>query len=85
MGFPDGLVVIHLQCKRHIHYLSSFPGGTSGKELTCQYRRCKFYPWSGRYPGVGNGNPLQESSWKIPCTEEPSGLQSMGWQRTRQD
>ena len=53
---------------------SSFPGGTSGKELTCQYRRCKFLiPGSGRYLGVGNGNPLQ-SSWKIPCIEEPSGL-----------
>ena len=22
MGFPDGSVVIHLQCKRHIHYLT---------------------------------------------------------------
>ena len=34
-------------------------------------------PESGRYPGVGNGNPLQFSSWKIPWTEEPGGMQSM--------
>ena len=36
---------------------------------------------SGRYPGEGNGNPLQYSCWKIPWTEEPGGLQSKGLQR----
>ena len=24
-------------------------------------------------------------AWKIPWTEEPPGLQSMGWQRVRHD
>ena len=28
--------------------------------------------------GEGNGNPLQYSCWRIPWTEEPGGLQSMG-------
>ena len=41
-------------------------------------------PGSGRSPGGGNGNPLQYCSsilaWKIPRTEEPGGLQSMGSQ-----
>ena len=23
-------------------------------------------PWSGRSPGIGNGNPLHYSSWRIP-------------------
>ena len=32
---------------------------------------------SGRFPGEGNGNPLQYSPW----TEEPGGRQSMGLQR----
>ena len=30
-----------------------FPGGTSGKEPSCQYRRCKrcrFDPWVGKIP-----------------------------------
>ena len=31
--------------------------------------------------GEGNGNPLQDSSWRIPWTEEPGGLKSMGLQR----
>ena len=33
------------------------------------------------YIGEGNGNPLQYSCLKIPWTEEPGGLQSMGSQR----
>ena len=41
-----------------------FPGGASGKETACQCRRHKrlrFYLWSGRSPGVANGDPLQYS------------------------
>ena len=41
-----------------------FPGGTSGKESSCQCRRHKrhrFDPESGRSPGEGHGNPLQYS------------------------
>ena len=41
-------------------------------------------PGSGRFPEVGNGNPLQYLAWKIPWTEEPGGLQSMGLQRVEQ-
>ena len=36
---------------------------------------------SRRYPGAGNGNPLQYS-WEILWTEEPGGLQSMGLQES---
>ena len=32
--------------------------------------------------GGRHGNPLQYSSWKIPWTEEPGGLQSMGSQES---
>ena len=45
------------------------PGGASGKESTCQCRRCQRYgsvPGLGRSSGVGNGNPLQCS-----CLENP--------------
>ena len=40
-------------------------------------------PGSGRSPGVGNGNPLQYSCWKIPWTEEPGGIQSTGSQKSQ--
>ena len=42
-------------------------------------------PGSGRSPGEGNGKPFQYSAWKIPWTEEPDRLQSMGSQRVRHD
>ena len=40
------------------------PSWHSGKEYTCQFKRHNrpgFDPGSGRYPGVGNDNPLQYS------------------------
>ena len=42
-------------------------------------------PGVGRCPGYRHGNPLQYSCWKVPWTEEPSGLQSIGSQRVRHD
>ena len=38
-------------------------------------------PESGRSPGVGTYSSLL--AWRIPWTEEPGGLQSMGTQRVR--
>ena len=38
-------------------------------------------PGLGRFPGKGNGNPLQDSCPEIPRIEEPGGLQSTGSQR----
>ena len=40
-------------------------------------------PALGRSPGEENGNPLQYSSWEIPRTEEPGGLQSMGLEKSQ--
>ena len=31
-------------------------------------------PGSGRSPGEGNGNPLQDLAWRIPWTEKSGGL-----------
>ena len=57
-----------------------FPDGSSGKEPACQCRRQKRI-WS-----LGQEDPLEECmathsstlAWKIPWTEEPGRLQSMG-------
>ena len=35
--------------------------------------------------GEGNGTPLSTLAWKIPWTEEPGGLQSMGSLRVGHD
>ena len=37
--------------------------------------------WVGRSPGEGNGTHAIILAWKIPWTEEPEGLQSVGLQR----
>ena len=61
-----------------------FPGGTSGKESTCQCRRHMRPLWE---------DPLKEDvathssilSWRIPWTEEPAGVWSIGSQRAGHD
>ena len=39
-------------------------------------------PGSGRSPGGGHGNPLQDSCLEIPWTEEPGRLQPMRSQKS---
>ena len=58
-----------------------FPSDTSGKELAGQ---CKYMPET-RVQSLGREDPLKEGmathsrilAWRIPWTEEPSGLQSI--------
>ena len=62
-----------------------FPGGSEVKRLLGM--------WETRAQSVGQENPLEKEmatpsstlAWKIPWTEEPGGLQSMGSQRIGQD
>ena len=42
-------------------------------------------PGLGRSPGVGNGTQSSIRAWRIPGTEQPGGLQSLGSQRAGQD
>ena len=56
------------------------PRWLSSKESAYSAGDTGLIPGLGRSPGEGNGNPLQFLAWKIPWTEEPSGLQSMGSQ-----
>ena len=42
----------------------SFPGGSYGKESTCNAGDRASIPGSGRSPGERNGNPLQYSCWE---------------------
>ena len=42
-------------------------------------------PGLERSPGGGHGNHSSILAWRIPWTEEPDGLQSMGSQRVGHD
>ena len=66
-----------------------FPSSTSGKELACQFRRCKrhrFDPWIRKIP-LEEGTATHSSilAWRIPQTEQPTGLQTIVSQRVRHD
>ena len=54
--------------------LWGFPGGASGKEPTCRFRRHEM-SGSGKSPEGGHGNPLQYS-----CLENP--MDRGDWQAT---
>ena len=66
--------------------LEGLPGGTSGKECTCQCRKT----W---VQSPGREDPLEEGvathtsflAWRIPCTEESGGLQPIRSQRVGRD
>ena len=61
------------------------PGGSAGQESACVVGDLGSIPGLGRSPGEGNGYHSSILAWRIPWTEEPSGLQSMGSQRVRHD
>ena len=50
----------------------SFPGGSDGKESTCNVGDLGSISGLGRSPGGGHGNPLQYS-----CLENPHGQRSL--------
>ena len=44
-----------------IWWIEDFPGGSDGKESTCNAENLGLIPGSGRYPERGHGYPLQYS------------------------
>ena len=49
---------------------------------TADMRDMSLIPGSGRSPERGHGNHYSILSWRIPWTEEPGGLQSIGSQKS---
>ena len=78
------LQTFSLQCMEF-----GFPGGAVVKNppaVAGGTREQGLIPGLGRSLGGGKVSLLQHSCLKKnPWTEEPGGLQSMGWQRTRHD
>ena len=63
-----------------------FPGGSSGKEPTCQHKM-----WEMQVQSLGQEDSLEKEmatysnilTWQIPWTEEPGGLQPIELQMSR--
>ena len=51
--------------------IKGFPGGSGGKESTCNAGDRGSIPELGRSPGEGNGSTLHLLASRIPWTEEP--------------
>ena len=64
--------------------IPGFPGGSVVKDSLANVedtRDTSSFPGVGKILGVGNGNHYSILAWKIPWTEEPGRLYSMGSQR----
>ena len=66
-----------------VDYLQGFPGGSAVNNLPADAGDVGSIPGSGRFPGEGNGNPLQYSCLENPWIEESGGLQSMGLRKSQ--
>ena len=62
----------------HYGWCVGLPGGVSGKEPSCQCKRCERYrfdPWVGKIPWVRAWQtPPRILAWGMPGTEEPDRL-----------
>ena len=68
-GIPEMskiMILLHLSGLKMLTTHQGFPGGSDGKESACNVGDLSSIPGLGRYPGEGNGNPLQYS-----CLEDP--------------
>ena len=68
----------------HLLYLKcmGFSGCSVGKETAWNVEDLGSILGLGRCPGEGNGYIFQHSCWRIPWTEEPGRLQSLGLQES---
>ena len=59
-----------------------FTGGSAGKNPPAKAGDAGSIPWSGRFPGEGNGNPPQDSCWENSMHRGAMWLQEldMTWQ-----
>ena len=65
--------------------MRNFTGGSDGKNSACKTGDLGLMLGSGIYLEKGMTTHSSILAWRIPWTEEPGGLQSMGSQRARQD
>ena len=62
-------------------FLPGFPGGSDGKESSCNTGDPGLIPGSGRFLEKETVTRSSILAWEIPWTVEPGGLQFMGSQR----
>ena len=89
LGFHSPLLVLAPQAK-HEHWATQSPLGQTA--LEAQTVKCLPATFETRVRSLGQEDPLEKGmathssplAWKIPCMEEPGGLQAMGSLRVGQ-
>ena len=76
-------VLSSIRANNHVQW--GFLGSSDDKASAYNAGDPGLIPQLGRSPGEGNGNHSSTIAWKIPWTEEPRRLQSMGSRRVRHD
>ena len=85
LTFPDTITVLVIILYL-LHLLGNdFPGGSDSKISACNTGDPGSIPGSERYLGKGMATHSSILAWRIPWTEEPNGLLSMGSQTVRLD
>ena len=83
---PSGKFQLSLLLFSVYYFYPYFPGGSDGIGSVYNVGDLGSIPGSGRSPGeVEMAIHSSTIAWKIPWTEEPGRLQSMGSQRVRHD
>ena len=71
----------HHKVQARYSCLQSFPGGSGGKESACNAGDLGLIPGLEEPLEKGMATHSRIFAWRIPWTEEPAGLQSVGSQR----
>ena len=66
-------------------YVLGFPGDSDSKESACNAGDLGLIPGWGRSLEEGMATHSSILAWRIPWTEEPVGLQTLGLQRVGHD
>ena len=83
-GVKESDTTQRLSTAQHSEY-KDVPGGSDGKESTCNAGDSGLIPELGRSLEKGKATHASILGWRSPWTEEPGGLQPMGSQRVRHD
>ena len=85
--FQNNLIPTYCSVSKNtnpVWWYLGFPSGSAVKNLPAMQKMqetlVQSLGWKG-FPGGGHDNPLQYLAWRIPWTEEPGRLQSIGSQR----
>ena len=81
------LAFVNFQNSEMVYFFAPIfvPDGSDGKESVCNVGDPGLIPGLERSPGGGHATHSSILAWRIPSTEEPGGLQSMGSQRVGHD